>query len=150
MDFRLTYDPGPLARRCANADDVVGEELATAVTRTRLEGQRRAQQKVRVKTGTLRRSIAGRTRRLGLRVEGEWGTNVPYAKYVEEGRGPVVATRARALRFTIGGRVLFRASVGPAAARPFLRPSLAEVKPLFRREVQAAVRRASRRILGGR
>lgn len=51
---------------------------------------------------------------------------IPYAKWAIGGRGPVVAKRAKALRFyDRSGKVIFRKRVGPAPARPvvFLLPS---------------------------
>lgn len=48
---------------------------------------------------------------------------LPYLRYVLEGRGPVVAIRAKALRFVIDGQVFFRKAVGPAAANPFNEPA---------------------------
>ena len=47
-----------------------------------------------------------------------------YAQYVEYGRGPVYAVNAKALRFVINGEVLFRKSVGPMKAQPFVKDSL--------------------------
>lgn len=43
---------------------------------------------------------------------------IPYARYALEGRGPVVAKRAKALRFVIDGKVMFRKRVGPAPPHP--------------------------------
>lgn len=47
-----------------------------------------------------------------------------YAQYLEYGRGPVQAINAKALRFVINGQVLFRKSVGPMKAQPFVKDSL--------------------------
>lgn len=47
-----------------------------------------------------------------------------YAQYIEYGRGPVRAINAKVLRFVIGGEVIFRKSVGPAKAQPYIRDSL--------------------------
>jgi hypothetical protein len=56
----------------------------------------------------------------------------PYIGFVVRGRGPVVATRAKALRFTIGGRVLFRMRVGPAKANPFVDRTIAAMATTVR------------------
>jgi len=53
----------------------------------------------------------------------ELQARAPHARWVEDGRGPVVAKRAKMLRFEVGGRVLFRKRVGPARARPFMAPA---------------------------
>lgn len=76
------------------------------------------------------------------------GTNVPYGA-IWENRGlparTIVPVHAKALRFTIGGEVIFRKSVNmPAkAARPFLAPALEEMKPLIISELQKVVTQAA-------
>lgn len=54
-----------------------------------------------------------------------------YAQYVEKGRGPITAVSAKALRFVINGEVLFRKSVGPMKAQPFVKDSLNSAKSNF-------------------
>lgn len=51
-------------------------------------------------------------------------TDKAYAQYIEYGRGPVTAINAKALRFFINGEVIFRKSVGPAKAQPFVQPAI--------------------------
>lgn len=67
-----------------------------------------------------------------------------HARHVEYGRGAVRARRARALRFEINGKVLFRVRVGPARARPFMRP--AGVAMAKSRAVHRAVERLIRSV----
>jgi len=55
-----------------------------------------------------------------------------YAQYVEYGRGPVRAINAKALRFVIDGKVLFRKSVGPMKAQPFVNESIRAASPKFK------------------
>jgi hypothetical protein len=43
--------------------------------------------------------------------------SVKYARYAQHGRGPVRAKPGKALRFMVGGKAVFRKSVGPAPAR---------------------------------
>ena len=43
--------------------------------------------------------------------------SVQYAKYHQRGRGPVHAKSGKSLRFMVGGKAVFRKSVGPAPAR---------------------------------
>jgi len=80
-----------------------------------------------VATGNLGRSVGeGVVRFVGARtVEGSVFAAAPYAAAVHEGRGPrvIVPRNAAALRFTVGGRVVFAQSVsqGPVRGRPFLR-----------------------------
>lgn len=76
---------------------------------------------VPVQTGALRQSHTFD----GLhKVNGEyvlrWRARKPYALPVHEGRGPVFAKNAKALRFVIGGRVIYRKSVGPARSNDWL------------------------------
>ena len=91
-----------------------------------------------VDTGRLANSL--RTERRG---SGEWAViaDTDYAKAIEYGRGPVVATEADALRFEIDGQVFFRKSVGPAPAQPFLRPALDMHRSALSRNIAAEIRR---------
>lgn len=76
-----------------------------------------------VRTGRLRRGIGYRTADLGKSVEVRLRSEAFYTKWVLFGRGPVVATRARALRFEPGppgSGFIFRKRVGPAKANPFV------------------------------
>jgi hypothetical protein len=43
-----------------------------------------------------------------------------YSNYIEYGRGPVYAKKAKALRFVINGVVFFRKSVKASKPRPFM------------------------------
>lgn len=82
---------------------------------------------VPVRTGHLGRSIGeGRIGFTGPRtVRGSVHATAEYALPVHEGRGPRVIrpVRAKALRFEVGGRVVFARIVrqGPMKGRPFLR-----------------------------
>jgi len=75
-------------------------------------------------------------------------TNEIYPLILEKGRGPVYpklrATSntqhvgylgkhigAAALKFTIGGKVLFRRSVGPAKPRPYVEPTRRSMRAMF-------------------
>lgn len=81
---------------------------------------------VPVLTGNLGRSIGeGETRIVGRTVRGSVHATADYAAPVHEGRRARVIrpVRAQALRFQIGGRVVFAKVVrqGPMKGRPFLR-----------------------------
>jgi hypothetical protein len=54
-----------------------------------------------------------------------------YAKYLEFGRGPVKAINAKALRFFMNGEIIFRKSVGPMKAQPFVQQSINAATPKF-------------------
>jgi hypothetical protein len=148
MSFSIDFSDGErFAASMAKAEPILREELLQATDRLTLQGEGFAKGLAPVRTGQLRRSIAAKPAVWAGGATGSYGTTTPYARYVEEGRGPVVA-RGKALRFTIGGQTLYRKSVGPAAARPFIRPSVDRLRPLVPREYGAALDRVVARIGG--
>lgn len=85
-----------------------------------------------VDTGRMRASIEGQLNRTWtLRPRFTVGSNVEYAPYVHDGTRPhVIRPRnAQALRFQVGGRVVYARVVNHPGtrARPFLDRALAEV-----------------------
>jgi HK97 gp10 family phage protein len=85
-----------------------------------------------VDTGRLRASIRVEARRtLGLRTVYTIGSDVYYAPYVNDGTRPhtIRPRRGKALRFTIGGRVVYARVVHHPGTRPrpFLDRALREV-----------------------
>ena len=86
-----------------------------------------------VVTGNLLRDIKS----LGSHWEGDtivvmYGPSSKYpADWVEHGRGPVRARDGGYLKFQIKkrGPIIFAKEVGPAAPRPFMRPSVARLRP---------------------
>ena len=80
----------------------------------------------------------------------KYGPSEEYpARWVEEGRGPVVARPGSRLRFQIkgAGPYLFRQRVGPARPRPFIRPSVARVRPIVSKLFGDALNNALRGVL---
>lgn len=86
-------------------------------------------------------------------------TNEIYPLILEKGRGPVYpklrATPntqhvsylgrhigAAALKFTIGGKVLFRRSVGPAKPRPYVEPTRRSMRTMFPKIMQQELGKA--------
>jgi hypothetical protein len=137
--------------RMARSQAVVSEELRRAVDRCTALGERDSKTLVPVVTGHLRRSITtSRAAFAGGVARGSWGTNVPYAKHVEFGRGPVVARPGGVLRFTVGGRVLYRQKVRAARPRPFLFLAARRLRGRFRQEFEVAADRIAQRLAGGR
>lgn len=151
-DFRAdTSDIRRFAARMTGAGRIVDDELRRAVDRCTLAGEAESKRLVPVKTGHLRRSITRAAATVaGGTVRGRWGTNVPYARHVEFGRGPVVARPGKVLRFEIGGRVLYRKRVRAARPRPFLFAAARRLRGQFRREFEAASARIVARMAGGR
>lgn len=85
-----------------------------------------------VDTGRLRASIRGQAQRTWtLRPQFVVGSDVDYAEYVHDGTRPhVIRPRtARALRFTVGGQVVYARVVNHPGtrAKPFLDRALREV-----------------------
>lgn len=80
------------------------------------------------------------------------GTNVGYGVAWERGIAArdIVPVRAKALRFEIGGEVLFRKHVHIPAqpARPFLEPALMSMRSLIMTQLQAALNRGMQKALG--
>lgn len=146
VEFTIPKLPGFVARM-TNAERIVRDEMRTGIDRLTLQGERAAKQRAAVRTGHLRRSITHEPARFaGGTVTGRFGTATPYARYVEFGRGPVVAASGKVLRFEIGGQVFYRKRVGPARAQPFMRPAADQVRRIAPREMQATIRRIVARL----
>lgn len=116
-------------------------ELLRHVKENKLTGQ-----VLKVRTGTLRRSVAHSITVTGDAVTGAVSTPLVYAPIHEFGgtiRARIVeARRAQALKFTVGGKTLFRRAVSiPAVKMPersFLRTALAERQAAIEADLQAA------------
>lgn len=101
------------------------------------------QEEAPVRTGRLRRGIRFRTYQRLKDTELRITSEAPYTELVIRGRGPVVAKRAKALRFEPGppgSGFIFRKRVGPAKANPFQKRAFAKL--------QDEPMRAARRIAG--
>lgn len=102
-----------------------------------------------VVTGGLSGSIRGfPTTRAGDTYNIKYGPDEEYpGTWVEQGRGPVFARAGSSLKFQIkgSGPYLFRKNVGPARPRPFMRPSVARVRPI----VAKLFGDAMNRVIGG-
>ena len=88
MDATFFVDTSELSRLGANAaaaQAMVPAELQTAMTRSVVQIERDAKILVPVDTHTLQRSITYEVTAGGDGVTGTVGTNVHYARYVEEG-----------------------------------------------------------------
>lgn len=135
--------------RMRGGEAVVRSEVGRSMDRLVIQGEGFAKQNAPVRTGHLRRSIAYEaTSWAGATARAAWGTATPYAEWVENGRGPVVA-RGRALRFEIAGRVIYRKRVGPAKGSRFMARSAERVRPLVGKEMDAAGNRIVLRLVGG-
>jgi hypothetical protein len=141
-DIRITTAGlDQLAAKFKGAEEIIGRELVTMVDRLTIAGSTESKRRVGVRTGTLRRSLTHEpARRAGGTVVGAFGTNVPYAKWHNDGRDAIEA-KGKALRFTIGGVVYFRKRVGPAAGKKYMEAGAAVIRQRMPAEAAAAARR---------
>lgn len=122
---RVRLDRAQLNRQIRGASRT---ELETAARQV----MNRAKVLVPVDTGRLRASIRIESRRtLTLRSVYTIGSDVEYAKYVNDGTRPHIIRprRAKALRFRVGGRIVYASVVHHPGtkARPFLDDALRQV-----------------------
>lgn len=164
-DLRMTFDDRGTIRRLQGADLVFADEMATAVLRTSIEGANASKGIVRdrgrIDVGQLINSLAVEpVRRVAGAVRGGWGTNVRHGRVNEQGRRagarmpppdvllPWMARHGipKEAEFPLRRAIAERGIPGIW----FMRDGLAKTRPIFRREMDAAVSRALRRIGGGR
>lgn len=105
-----------LGDRLIAAGPKIGMVLLGGVTKGGLYVEGVAKGIAPVVTGHYRRSIVSQASAIAGGAQALIRPTVPYAKWVEGGRGAIVA-RGRALRFMIGGTVFYRKRVGPAKGR---------------------------------
>jgi phage gpG-like protein len=167
--FELSIDISQLdtfASRLAGFDVRLRRALVKAITRSRLVVEAEAKKLLtgpvlQRRTGTLYRSITGRTEQLPDRVRGIIGSNVPYARIHELGGRTrpheIRPKNAKALHFYMGGgwdhsgyggmtEVFARVVHHPGSRIPersYLRRALREQAERIRAEIRAAVREAA-------
>ena len=142
-------------RRFSQAPRIIHDEIGKAARRSGVRVERRAKQLVPVDRGGLRRSISSKPISLGASV----GTNLPYARAVEFGRGagttpppvaPIAAWLKRKggdprLAFVVARAIGRRGIPG----RPYLTKALDELKPAIRQEFAEVPKRVIARLRGG-
>lgn len=115
-------------------------KLANYIKENELSGQL-----VNNRTGNLRRAVFSRmlTDESGLVGVGQ---EAPYAVFVNDGTAPhqIVATRAKALRFQLGDKILFRKSVMHPGIKPrqFMEQGLRDMTGEIRSTIESYVRRS--------
>jgi phage gpG-like protein len=133
----------------------VHDGLARAVARLGFELQRKVQaeklggQVLKVRTGSLRSSINTVIEDTATEVGASVGTNIAYGKIQEYGVARswlIEAKNARALKFTIGGKTMYRRRVThpPLPERSFLRSAPADMAPAIDEGLREAVAHAIR------
>jgi len=155
-----------LLARMGNVSSRVKAKVDEAVSRLGYMLQRKVQvdkltgQVLRVRTDRLRGSISPSSGESASRFVftstsaiAYVGTKVPYGVAWERGISAhdIVPIRAKALRFEIGGEVVFskRAHIPAQAARPFLQPTLYELRPVILRELGQALTDGTREAMRG-
>lgn len=119
------------------ADRVVRNRLTTAMQRSTEHVAARARARIKHKSGLMGRSMKKRVTVNARTITGMVDNTARssagyfYPARVEFGRGPVHAKRAKMLRFTVGGQVFFRKSVGPAPAQHVMEFGLRDAEPLI-------------------
>ena len=150
MPFELQINLSQLdsfAARMGGFDQRLRRALVRAITRATLLVEARAKQLVsgevlKVRTGTLRRSISHRPiEQLADRVRGVVSASAKYARIHELG-GEIRPVRARALRFQVEGRWVTVQRVR-MPERSYLRRALRESGGQIRAEIRQAVREAA-------
>jgi hypothetical protein len=132
----------------AEAQRIVMDELVTAGQRSGKHARDRANALLKNQSGKLGKSarISTRSSANAVNTVVEW--TAVHAQWVDRGRGPVVAKRAKFLHFYIDGQEFFRKRVGPAKAQHFTDRGLAAAETLIVAEHQRAVDRVAARLEG--
>lgn len=136
----------------ANVGNVVRDELTKAMLDSTEEVRAAVIARVRSQSGTYARSFTLRVQVTASAIVGlvtnaaRSASGFVYAWTLEHGRGPVVATRAKALRFTLGGRVLYRKRVGPAAGQHPMEYGARDAEPRIQARFERAIERIAARI----
>jgi hypothetical protein len=147
-----TSDVDGYARAMKAAPITFKREVISGINRVTTEGEARAKRYVGTDTHDLQRSISmAPAREIGGGFQGVWGTNRPHARPHEEGRRagapmpPEGALLGWMRRHGIpeDQEFVVRRGIGRKGipAKRFMARSRSEIKPLVRREIQAAVRR---------
>jgi hypothetical protein len=133
-------------------DRIVTGELTTAGHKSGGHDKRLAATFIKSHTGRLASDVAITTRVSGsaITTNVEWrarsSRGFAYSRTVHDGRGPVVARRAKALHFFIDGQEFFRKRVGPAKGTRFAERGLQAAEAAIVAEHQRAADRAASRI----
>jgi hypothetical protein len=153
-DIRVEFEGyEQFAARLRQAPEIVRDEMGRGVENVAMAGSGYAKRIAPFKTGHYRRSITHTTANFaGGSVTAAFGSNAPYARVVEAGSEPhvITAKRAKALRFTIGKKVLFRRRVNHpgTTGRWVFKRAKEWLEPQVRSEFRAVVQRIMNRVGG--
>lgn len=150
FDWDSGQSPEKLAAKFEELDDVVEDKLEVAMTRVVAKIERDAKQKAPVDSGTLKSSIQGIVLGwVGEVLEGEVGTRLEYAEFVEEGTDPHTITGSP-LHFESGTEDVFATSVQHPGTEPnpFLEPAVEENQQWAFEQFEGAVQDAVDEVFG--
>lgn len=136
------FEGGP---KVAQRELLKGMRLATADTRDNVR------QIAPYKSGKLRSNIDTRVRQEARHITGEvkiLGSKVPYAYWVDQGRGPVVPKHKKVLRFWVDGEQVFTKFVKAFPGYHFMERGLKASEGQINRAIDSAADRIAR-YLGG-
>ncbi len=145
-----------MAQKYANVGPIVQQETTKSMARAVVAIEGDAKRLVPVDRGTLRRSLTHEVKASGRDIVGKAGTNLDYARFVEEGRSPgkqppTSAIAGWAARHGIepGAAFLIARAIGRRGTkpRPYLKPAFAKNRALISRELgPVLLRRISDRL----
>ena len=138
MTFSITAtsNASAVSAQTQAKETLVKQAITSSLDQSTRQGVSMARKLVRKKTGALSGSIGSGS----LGSYGRWiGFGKKYGIYIEKGRRGFCARNAKALRFTVGGKVVFRKCVGPAKAYPFMEPTATYLNTYFPRVLEQKV-----------
>lgn len=139
----------PLVSRLNGASGIIQRHLMSGVSDAGRYVERGAKDTAPVVTGEYRRGIGTQASAIGGGgAQAIVRASAPHSKWVEDGRGPVVA-RGKALRFEVGGRVVFAKRVRAARGQHIMRNALSRNRSRIIARLQRAGRDAAAEIAGG-
>lgn len=144
LKMAQNFEGGP---KVAQRELLKGMRLATADTRSNVR------QIAPYKSGKLRSNIDTTVRQTATEVRGEvkiLGSKVPYAYWVDQGRGPVVAKPGKVLRFWVDGEMVFAKFVKAFPGYHFMEKGLKASEGQINRALDAAADRIARYLSGYR
>lgn len=145
MSFTIdSHEVDALARTLANrSEPVIHEEMLVGMRKVALTVEASAKANAPVLSGHLRRSIHSEVTAHGASISAEIGSNVPYAKAIEEGRPEltILPKTGTYLVFEIDGETIFAKKVVQPAreAKPYLKPAVTKNMAAIEREFSVAV-----------
>lgn len=130
----------PLSKALEIAPAKATEALKRAVNKASLTIEREAKARAPRRTGTLARSIHTELATSSIHaVTGKVGTNLSYAVHQEYGVRPFGVRRAKALRFNVGGKVVFAKRVRGFKGRFYFKGAIEAARPKITQFFEEAV-----------